>query len=233
MSIKIYTLLSVFIFFSEAVYATVGGPQFLQFLGYKENNLYFIYEYHDEMVNAPELWRYEISADSLYVTKDWLDYPDESVNEALKRHDLEGLQIPDRVAAKNQLRFEFGEPVQRYMESMEMFYDLYPVNVKWGEEAYKLLQCYNKIDQPEINRTYSFPDLGISLAIIRYKGICFETGYLKDTLLIKSFQGDVNAEAKPVAEERDDKDQLPFIIALVTLSTVLMIINLFKKIVIK
>lgn len=222
-------LLLTIVSFSEVLYATVGGPQLLKFLGHKENSLYFIYEYHDERVNPPELWRYDISDDSLYISSDWINYPEESIDEALKRNDLDMRQLPDTIAAHGQIDFDYGHPVERYMESMDIFYDLYPVNVKWEDETFKIYQCYDRIERPKVHKAYTFQDLDISLAIIRYKGICFETGYLKDTLLIKSYQEDAFAEPQSEETDKDYQDQLPLIISLVFLSAVLMLIILFRK----
>lgn len=230
MSIRQLILLFTFIFFPGALYATVGGPQFLQILGYKENSLYFIYEYHDEGVNSPELWRYDLSGDSLYITSDWINYPDESIDKALKRHNLDMLRVPDTIAyaPDDHIRFIFGEPVEQYMESMDVYYDLYPVNVQWDDELYNIFQCYDRNEQPEVRTALTFKDLKISLAIIRYKGICFETGYLKDTLLIKPSQENASVKPLPQATDANDDDQLPLIIVLVTLSALLMLIILFK-----
>jgi hypothetical protein len=112
---------------------------------------------------------------------------------------------------------------------MDVFYDLYPVNVKWGDELYKIYQCYDRIKPPEVYSAYTFQDLEISVVIIRYKGICFETGYLKDTLLVKPYQEDAFVQPTPEATDTDEEGQLPLIIALVTLSAVLMLIILIRK----
>lgn len=223
-------LLVTFVSFLEASYATVGGPQLLTFLGHKENNLYFIYEYHDEMDNPPELWHYDISGDSLYINREWINYPDESIGEALNRHNLDVLKNNiDTVAASHEVEFNFGEPVQRYMETMEVFYDLYPVRVQWGNEVYNIFQCYDRVEQPEIHRAYTLKDLKISIAIIRYKGVCFESGYLKDTLLVKPYQEGKSTDQEQKVAGTDDEDQLPLIIALVALSAILMLIVLFRR----
>ena len=210
---KSFLLLVLFIIACvKPLYATTGGPRFLTFLGQKDSSLYFIYEFHDESANLPELWEYNSSLDTLIINDNWLNYPGEAVSEGLKRMLLSKLKT-NGLPVTDSIIFTFKDPIQVYYEEFNEYFNEFPVVVIWDSNEFQIIQCFENSSHPKVMTSGTFPTLGVSMAIIRYKGVCIETGYEKDTLLIRKIPSSDIA-----GKEIENNDHKVLIISLLILA---------------
>lgn len=245
MTFKKLLLLEILLLFFTTAHSTVGGPQFLEYLGVKEDIHYFLYSNSDQMANPPELWMYDITEDKIRVNKTWIDYPDESINQALARKDLIALNFPDTISFDHSFIFEYADPEEVYLQSMDITFEQFPLKIIWNGQNYLLKQCFDTKPFPEVMETINLKNPLKSFSIVRYQGVCFETGYLRDTLLIQEISVldtlKVPDQESPIMAQEDgsisvrkqdveiDRDSLYLVIALVILSSLMMIIIFIKK----
>ncbi|WP_216934200.1 MULTISPECIES: aminotransferase [unclassified Acinetobacter] len=184
-------------------FATVGGPQNIEVLGYevKEQKLYILRHYLDGRGRLPQLYYYNfksktpnqlIQVNSLYINPktNRIDYDQES-----RKFDQDIAKIKKRLiplgsiqSSKPQLKV-----LKTIKDSAPAWHDpnekvpkwTYQYQVKFGSQKSPLQQAVSYQQGLKISQAYKVPRHNKTLVTVKYLGIPFETGYsIEDPVLL-------------------------------------------------
>lgn len=165
--------------------ATVGGPQILQLLGFNEseNSVLFLWNKQDAEGLPPRLWAFRLGSGEIEVVED-----------ASKYHDNDGLPITTGLKALKEtdiispsmIAVDWQTPIEVNDTLLQFEYTLFPAKVKVADHSFDIVQCFKKDKPIEVIEQYHLEQSDLVFAIFRYFGVCFETGYTKDTLLVST-----------------------------------------------
>jgi len=198
---KLLLLLFVLLVGCKPLFATLGGPQELEVLGWDPQaaKIYFLYVYKDEAGPRPDLLIYDLKGRILTVEKQ------KPVIGTLRGKELFGfLSDYDKYIAK--LRSELKplskpESVEYKISYRQLLHGYLnqPADGSWsGIPYWKYQATVSKAEQPlywfDLDLFYDnkiqtilqleTPDKAVSVAVLRYTGIWHEIGYTKDQLLL-------------------------------------------------
>ena len=188
-------------------YATVGGGQTIEVLGYeaKQQKLYLLRHYEDERGRLPQLYYYQLNSktpdklievQSLYINPKThqIDYDQDAIqfekdlNKIKKR--LTPLLIGNANTAKVQI-------IKNQTKKISAWYDDSQKITEY-KTTYNLksasLQSHNQValnygNAVKISQTYSVPKQNKLLIVVKYFGIPEETGYdVEDAILLLPIQ---------------------------------------------
>ncbi|WP_291354606.1 aminotransferase [Acinetobacter sp. UBA3106] len=185
-------------------FATVGGPQKIEVLGYesKEQKVYLLRHYQDGRGRLPQLYYYQfknnkqpeklIQVNSLYInpkTKK-IDYDqdsrlfDKEVAKIKKR--LIPLMAIPKQSVKIQVLKKTSSKEKSWYDSKE-YIPKYTYQYQLSNKTLKS-QIHQAIDYRNglnISQAYKIPQQQKILAVVKYLGIPFETGYtIEDPVLL-------------------------------------------------
>ncbi len=196
-----FSLLSALPIYS---YATVGGPQNIEILGYEANEqkLYLLRHYEDGRGRLPQLYYYQfknnkhpekaIEVKSLYINPKTqkVDYDqdgtqfEKDLNKIKKR--LTPLTIPNTKTTKIQIIRKTTQHVPSSydpQEKMPQYTFLYKVLASHQSSSLQKAISYNQTLQ--ISQNYIIPKQNIKIVVVKYLGIPFEMGYsIEDPVLL-------------------------------------------------
>jgi hypothetical protein len=202
---RLIKIFSILLFFCVSVntYATVGGPQTIEVLGYdsKDQKIYVMRHFEDGRGRLPQLYYYQlnskkpaqlITVKSLYI------------NPVTKRidYDQDSTQF-DQTIAKIKKRLIKLTPIHNSNVSIQMlttmngtaaaWYDPQESIDKWTYQYIVKSPLYKSSIQTavtykeglKISKTYKVPKQPYILVTVRYLGIPFESGYsVEDPVLL-------------------------------------------------
>lgn len=185
-------------------FATVGGSQTIEVLGYEpaEQKVYLLRHYEDGRGRLPQLYYYQfkhnksaekiILVHSLYINPKTqkIDYDQDS-----RAFDKEILKIRKRLQSLNYLpKQNMNIHVLKKKQSKEKsWYDpnqfvsksTYTYQLKYKKFISLVHQATDYGQGLKISQAYKIPNQPNSLAIVKYLGIPFETGYhIEDPVLL-------------------------------------------------
>jgi len=166
-------------------FATVGGPQELTTIGYTDSAVFFTKEYFDESARGAQLWIYNISTGLITVDDSWSfeeTYRDTenivkdmrakySINKMKKAFDEYSYNV-------NDIDIIALETIQKFDKYNEVYYESTRFVLKYNYYVISLEVCDS--GKPKIQHHFTINDN--HFAIVRYTGLCYETGYKTDTL---------------------------------------------------
>lgn len=192
-------------FFPSLSFATVGGPQEIEILGYetKEQKIYVLKHFYDARGRLPQLYYYQLNAKNpqqlievksiyLHPISKKIDYDQEPThfNQQLKQiknrlqkltpllaQDLE-LQILSAQAKKPSSQQNFIQKVSYH----------YQYRVAWNQQMSLLTTATSYHPHLKIRQAFQIPKQNMSIAIVRYLGIPFETGYHQEETVLLTTQ---------------------------------------------
>ncbi len=181
----IVSIVSFFILFGSSL-ATVGGPQELELLGHDSTTVYYLYHFYDESDEAPQMWKFNLNDRTLEIDQSWCNYPDETIEDALKRINLGNAQLipiaPDVTYPMDQLMIFQLDSISRFSEYYQVYHTVYPFKVQFGDVEANIEVYFDNGNAPQITQFYTINDL--HFVELRYNGILMEGGYKKDTLIV-------------------------------------------------
>lgn len=197
------SLLCLFIgaFFCSQSFATVGGPQILEILGFnkQENSVLFLQHKNDAEGLPPQLWAFRLGSGEIEVHEDASAYHDndgQAITSALQP--LENTEV----ITPSMLKVNWQTPVEVNDTVMQFEYTLYPAKVKVADHSFDIVQCFKKDKPIEVAEQYYLEQSDLVFTIFRYFGVCFETGYTKDTLLVSTMSA-----VKDLSKQEMDKTE--------------------------
>ncbi len=200
---SIYTFLLFFTFFlfPSSSTATVGGPQTLEMLGYdvSENSVLLLHHKNDAEGLPPQLWAFRLASGETEVLSDASKYfqNDQALTTGLKPLKNTQAITPKMLQTDWQTTIEVNDTL------LQFEYTLYPAKVKLIDHEFDIVQCYKKDKAIEVAEQYHFEQSDLVFAIFRHFGVCFETGYFKDTLLVSTMSA-VENRAYDLKEMKND-----------------------------
>ncbi|MEZ4887987.1 MAG: hypothetical protein R3E32_24880 [Chitinophagales bacterium] len=183
--------LSTSFFFTTQSTATVGGPQILEIIGFdaQQNSVVFVRHKNDAEGLPPQLWAYRLGLGEIEVMADATKYynngPITKGITPLKKMDV----ITDKM-----LKVNWHPPVEVNDTILQFEYTLFPAKVQLADHQFDIVQCFKKDKPIEVAEQYYFEQSDLVFVIFRYLGVCFETGYMKDTLLVSTMSAIQNIE---------------------------------------
>ncbi|HJE53512.1 MULTISPECIES: aminotransferase [Acinetobacter] len=184
-------------------FATVGGPQNIEILGYevKEQKLYVMRHYLDGRGRLPQLYYYNfksakpnqlIQVNSLYINPKTkrIDYDQDS-----RKFDQDIAKIKKRLvplspiqSSKPQLKIlktTTGTAAAWYDPQEKVPKWTYQYQVKSGSQKSPTHQAVSYQQGLKISQAYKVPKQNKTLVTVKYLGIPFETGYsIEDPVLL-------------------------------------------------
>lgn len=185
-------------------FATVGGPQNIEVLGYesKEQKVYLLRHYQDGRGRLPQLYYYQfknnphpekiIQVNSLYINpktqKIDYDQPSTQFNKDLQKIKkrlqpllaLPKQNIQIRIMSKKVSKEKSWYDSEQYIAKYSYKYQLKSQN--FNSKIYRAVAYRNGLT---LSQAYKIPHQQKKLAIVRYLGIPFETGYtVEDPVLL-------------------------------------------------
>ncbi|MGB1242798.1 MAG: hypothetical protein ACPG49_09770, partial [Chitinophagales bacterium] len=115
---------------------------------------------------------------------------------------LQSLKKTNAITPK-MLQLEWKTPLEVNQTTPQLEYTLYPAKVKLIDHQFDILQCYKKEQAIEVAEQYNFEQSDLVFAIFRHFGVCLETGYFKDTLLVSTMSA-VESKAHDLNEMNND-----------------------------
>ncbi|MFK7905909.1 MAG: hypothetical protein AB8B69_12325 [Chitinophagales bacterium] len=164
--------------------ASVGGPQTLEMLGYdvSQNSVLLLRHKKDAEGLPPQLWAFRLASGETEVLSDASKYfqNDQSITTGLKSLKKTQVVTPKMLQTSWQTPIEGNDTIRQFE------YTLYPAKVKLLDHQFDILQCYTKDKPIEVAEQYYFEQSDLVFSIFQHFGVCFETGYTKDTLLVST-----------------------------------------------
>src|SRR5690606_10109752 len=186
-----------------AAFATVGGPQNIEVLGYevKDQKLYLMRHYLDGRGRLPQLYYYNfkskqpnqlVMVNSLYINPKTkrIDYDQSSQTFDQEIAKIKKRLIPVIPVKKQNIRLELLKTSKGYASA---WYDpqekvpkwTYQYQVKSGSQKSLTHQAVSYQQGLKISQAYKVPKQNKTLVTIKYLGIPFETGYtIEDPVLL-------------------------------------------------
>ncbi|MCO8046228.1 aminotransferase [Acinetobacter bohemicus] len=186
-----------------AAFATVGGPQNIEVLGYevKDQKLYLMRHYLDGRGRLPQLYYYNfkskqpnqlVMVNSLYINPKTkrIDYDQSSQKFDQEIAKIKKRLIPVIPVKKQNIRLELLKTSKGYAPA---WYDpqekvpkwTYQYQVKSGSQKSPTHQAVSYQQGLKISQAYKVPKQNKTLVTIKYLGIPFETGYtIEDPVLL-------------------------------------------------
>lgn len=192
-----------FSLFSLSAYATVGGPQNIEVLGFdkKDQKIYVMRHFHDGRGRLPQLYYYQLNAKSptqlitvksLYINPKTkrIDYDQDST-----AFDKEIKKIKNRLTRltpinNNNVRIQIITTING---TAKAWYDPSETIDKWKYQYRVKNSTYKSTLQTaetykeglKVSQAYKVPQQPYLLSMVKYLGIPFETGYtVEDPILL-------------------------------------------------
>ncbi|TSH73979.1 aminotransferase [Acinetobacter sp. RF15A] len=187
-----------------AAFATVGGPQNIEVLGYevKDQKLYLMRHYLDGRGRLPQLYYYNfkskqpnqlVMVNSLYISPKTkrIDYDQSSQKFDQEIAKIKKRLIPVIPVKKQNIRLELLKTSKGYAPA---WYDpqkkvpkwTYQYQVKSGSQKSPTHQAVSYQQGLKISQAYKVPKQNKTLVTVKYLGIPFETGYtIEDPVLLR------------------------------------------------
>lgn len=188
------------ILFTLQNFATVGGPQTLEILGFneQENSVLFLRHKNDAEGLPPQLWAFRLGSGEIEVMADASKYYDNDGQAITK--ELKTLEKTE-VITPSMLNIDWQTPIEVNDTVLQFEYTLYPAKVKVVDHTFDIVQCFKKDKPIEITEQYYFEQSDLVFVIFQHFGICLETGYTKDTLLVSTMSAVANFAKQEEAED--------------------------------
>lgn len=186
-----------------AAFATVGGPQNIEVLGYevKDQKLYLMRHYLDGRGRLPQLYYYNfkskqpnqlVMVNSLYINPKTkrIDYDQSSQKFDQEIAKIKKRLIPVIPVKKQNIQLELLKTSKGYAPA---WYDpqekvpkwTYQYQVKSGSQKSPTHQAVSYQQGLKISQAYKVPKQNKTLVTTKYLGIPFETGYtIEDPVLL-------------------------------------------------
>ncbi|HJF28120.1 MAG TPA: aminotransferase [Acinetobacter lwoffii] len=186
-----------------AAFATVGGPQNIEVLGYEVNDqkLYLMRHYLDGRGRLPQLYYYNfkskqpnqlVMVNSLYINPKTkrIDYDQSSQKFDQEIAKIKKRLIPVIPVKKQNIRLELlktskGHAPAWYDPQEKVPKWTYQYQVKSGSQKSPTHQAVSYQQGLKISQAYKVPKQSKTLVTVKYLGIPFETGYtIEDPVLL-------------------------------------------------
>lgn len=188
------------LFLTPAIFATVGGPEEIEVLGWnpQESKAYFLRVHYDASDRAPDLITYDVLNKRLIIEKEqaqnsFADFDQyykfkadyHKFIEELKSNLKPLLKATDLRVALTKYSdgdyyvYGFEDDPESKVNYWKYLATIYK-NDKWAGAEYVEVYDDNKIETLAMLVT---PDKYLNVVILRYKGIPFEGGYNKDKII--------------------------------------------------
>ena len=200
---KIKKLFYLFIFTPSVSFATVGGPQNIEILGYEsqDQQVYLLKHYHDGRGRLPQLYYYQfknnktpekiIQVNSLYINPKTqkIDYDQNSQLFDQKILNIKNRLQPliklapntvkahvlNKITSKEKSWYDPNKFIPKYTYTYQL------TSKNYQSQKHQALAYRHGIS---ISQVYKIPHQQKVLAVVKYLGIPFETGYTLESPIL-------------------------------------------------